>query len=35
MLRETYLRVAMWAAMVAIGLWAIALFLPATALQLK
>jgi hypothetical protein len=34
-LRETYLRVAMWAAMVAIGLWAIALFLPATTLQLK
>ncbi len=34
-LRETYLQVAMWAAMVAIGLWAIALFMPATALPLN
>lgn len=30
-LRETYLRVAMWTSAVAIGLWAIALFMPATA----
>jgi hypothetical protein len=33
-LRETYLRVALWASVVAIGLWAIALFMPATALHL-
>lgn len=30
-LRETYLQVAMWASAVAIGLWAIALFMPAVA----
>ncbi len=34
MLRETYLRVAMWAAMVAVGLEAIALFLPGGAVHL-
>jgi hypothetical protein len=28
-LRETYLRIALWASMVAIGLWSIALILPA------
>lgn len=31
-LRETYLRVALWASAVAIGLWTIALFLPTTTL---
>ena len=34
-LRETYLRVALWASAVAIGLWAIALFMPATMLLLN
>ena len=29
-LRETYLRFALWSSMVAIGLWSIALFLPTT-----
>jgi hypothetical protein len=28
-LRETYLRIALWASIVAIGLWSIALILPA------
>jgi hypothetical protein len=32
-LRETYLRVAMWAAIIAVGLWAIALFLPGSTLR--
>lgn len=34
-LRETYLRVALWVSMIAVGLWAIALFLPTTALRLS
>jgi hypothetical protein len=34
-LRETYLRVALWASAVAIGLWTIALFLPTTTLSLN
>ena len=34
-LRETYLRVAMWASVVAIGLWTIALFLPGIKLHLN
>lgn len=34
-LRETYLRIALWASAVAIGLWTIALFLPTTTLYPK
>ena len=33
-LQETYLRIAMWAAMVAVCLWVIALLLPSTTLRL-
>jgi len=32
-LRETYLRFALWTSMIAIALWSIALLLPATVLQ--
>jgi len=33
-LRETYLKVALWAAAVAVGMWTIALFLPGITLRL-